>query len=171
MIAELFYPKELKRIIRDLEAKGNLRREPLDVLNKGLVLVIYVTVFTTAAAVHAEGFLSGVGMFVLMSPFLFLIPYLRNNKFKAYVYGSKRQGAISKITYRYFQETIIHIILSGDQKKIKTARIGRIIGLRQKIRVGQEIGFFESEDKWVRPMPDIYEVKKYYCLRKDLMEK
>lgn len=169
MIAELFYPNELKKIIRDLEAEGNLRREPLDVLNKGVVLIVCITVITTTSAVYTEGLLSGVGMFILMSTFLFLIPYLRNNKFKAYVYGSKKHGIISKITYRYFQETIIQITRDVDQKKVNTERIGKVVGLRKNIRVGQKIKFFEADNKKRLLMPDILEVKKYYCLRKDLM--
>ena len=171
MIAEWFYPKELKKIIADLVAEENLHRKPLEELNKGLMLMFYMTVITTVAAVYSEGVLSGVSMFMLMICLLFLHGYLNYCKFKVYIYGTSRSGFIDKIGYRYFQETILYIRKIDDRQTIKTARIGRIPRLRQNIRIGQKIEFFEVDNKWLLPMPDIHIVKEYYCLRKDLMEK
>lgn len=171
MIAEWFYPKGLKKIIADLVAEENLHRKPLEELNKGLMLMFYITIIITVAAVYSEGFLSGASMFMIMICLLFLHGYLNYCKFKVYIYGAKRTGTIEQIEYRYRQQTILYIRKIDDRQTIKTARIGMIKGLKQNIKIGQKIQFFEVDSKWLLPMPDIHVVKKYYCLRKDLMEK
>ena len=52
MIAELFYPKELKDIIHKLEAEDNLRRDPLNAFNKGIIVVILPLLMLVSVSVQ-----------------------------------------------------------------------------------------------------------------------
>ena len=47
--------------------------------------------------------------------------------------------------------------------------MGPLLRAEHGVQVGGNIFFYEIEGSSVLPMPDIYIVKKYYCLRKDLM--
>ncbi|PCI55421.1 MAG: hypothetical protein COB36_07300 [Alphaproteobacteria bacterium] len=170
MIAEWFYPKELKEIIRDLEAQGNLRREPLVMLNYETMFMICVIAISVAIVTNSDGVLTGIAIFILMSCSLFLNNYFIFTKFKVYIYGTSKSGFIDKITYKYRRNTVIYLIIPDAQKKRKTARIGKIIGEKHGVKIGRKIQFFEIDSKWLLPMPDIHIVKEYYCLRKDLMD-
>ena len=171
MFAEWFYPKGLKKIIADLVAEENLHRKPLEELNKGLMLMFYITIIITVAAVYSEGFLSGASMFMIMICLLFLHGYLNYCKFKVYIYGVATSGIIDKVTCYCKRGTIIEIIRECDGCIIKTANIHKAGGLKHNINIGQKLQFFEIDSKWIRPMPDIREINEIYCLRKDLMEK
>ena len=170
MIAEWFYPKDLKEIIRDLEAEDNLRREPLEELNKELRLMLFMTLFSIFIA-----WFNGTIIDLLFVPlFIVVVLYIfintKMDKFKAYIYGTQEQGKVIQVSYAYFKNTIIRVSRLSDDASLKLNRLGLLVKAEHGLQVGKDIFFYEIEGSSILPMPDIHVVKKYYCLRKDLMD-
>ncbi len=170
MIAELFYPKELKEIIRDLEAKNNLRREPLKKLNKELnymfsqiCLLLLCTLFSGTII----EMLFYILFYVILS---YILVKDRMHKLKSYIYGKKENGTIIQIKHAYFRNTIIRVSRLSDGNNIRLNRLDLLIKDFHGVQVGKDISFYETAEKFILPMPDITIVKEYYCLRKDLMD-
>jgi hypothetical protein len=97
VIAELFYPKELKNIIADLRAKGDLREVPLNILKKEIGFVLFVMFVVVILAFATDGVFAGSSLAIVFVFFISMHIKATINRFMAYTNGNKHQGVITKI--------------------------------------------------------------------------
>ena len=170
MFAEWFYPTGLKKIIRDLEAEDNLHREPLVELNKELRFILSMMCVSTCVTYFngttIDFFFSS--LFFIGAIFIFM--RMKIDKLKVYIYGTRKEGTVIQLKYAYFRNTIIRVSRLSDGASLKLNRLDLLVKPEHGAQVGKAIFFYEIEGSSILPMPDIDIVKKYYCLRKDLMD-
>ena len=100
MIAELFYPKELKKTIADLRAKDDLNEEALrrvnhDIMKKyTVILCIFIVLLTSAFWAEVFSFFSlilglvlATGSFILNFTNKYTLPYTIGSKVDGYITG------------------------------------------------------------------------------------
>ncbi len=168
MIAELFYPMELKKIIRELEEADNLRQEPLKEFNKGVVLIFWlcflgVVVSLSSADYHSVAFFSFLSIIAM---YFYTRDFLK--KYKTLYKGGKSSAVIVSIKYRYFLNTVVTLELINGNKT--SARFPLILKENHKFKRGSEVAVYLLGEGKGYALPDIPVVKYYYCLRKDLMK-
>ncbi len=170
MITELFYPKELKDIIRKLEAEDNLRREPLEKLDKLLLYFAIFSLFLVISAYSQDGFFWGSLMLLLCCVVIWLVVNQTIKVFKAYIYGSIHRGIITKINYHYYQSISIQCSGLSDEAKVWLLRIAKVPTTADEIKVGNEISYFYAREYNTHKVPNLTNINRYNCLRKDLMK-
>lgn len=165
-IAEFFYPKELKEIIRTLDAEGNLRREPLGQYNKdGAFMMVAVTAMVIVNFLSGNFIESVCGciFYYGIDRFHFKGEFKR---FSAYCSGSPQTVLVTNIKFRF----PLNVLITYETKEtgiVNTIRLPSYLK-RAKLLKGQELTFYCLDDGV--GMPDIPIFKHHLCLRKDLME-
>ncbi len=174
-IAELFYPKELKEIIRELEAENNLRHEPLERLNKFIVYVCYGTISSLTLLVFiGDGFIPSAIIFsILLLLFSYLVRFY-SKYFIAYKIGDIHEVVIIKIIrnefIRVFPNSNIICERLSDQKRFIIPRIINSDISKLNLHIGDKIKVYASEKSWKHAVADIHEFKLTYCLQRDLID-
>ncbi len=178
MIAELFYPRELKEIVADLEAKNNLRCEPLDQLNRFIYVMTLLTLSIGGIALFADGLI--VSLVVILIGYLMTLSVLRTHLkfFKAYIFGERQEFMVEKIKTLEFGRLFtsipnlnVYCKRLSDGKKVKIPFL-RQDGLKEcNIDLGAKIILYYSDTTKLYPASDTNLFKKEFCLRSDLMEK
>ncbi len=165
-IAELFYPRELKEIIRKLEAEDNLRREPLDPYNRETILIVLVYSIVIPSSL-LEGEYIGFIILAIMHYFLFMwFRKLSNQRFFSYCSGASKTVLVENIKFRVPMNVLITYKIK-ESGVVKTVRLPSYLK-RAKLLKGQELTFYCLDDG--DGMPDIPIFKHHFCLRKDLMK-
>jgi hypothetical protein len=174
MIAELFYPRELKEVIAELWQENNLRHKPLKQLNRNIYIFWSTLVFFSIIGFLGGGVLPAVIGFLLS--YLMLQP-LYHDMFKyclAYAKGELHEGTIAKINTndipRVFTNCNIDCERLSDKKKFRMSRIFQKNIEKTGLTVGQKIKFYALEKNKRHAIPDLQAFKLAFCLRKDLME-
>lgn len=97
MIAELFYPKELKEIIRKLEDEDNLHREPLWLFDREIVIFLFVAIVTVLTIISDGEVVFGSLCLILLALLLRSFVKSKIKRFKAYVFGDRYEVVIKRI--------------------------------------------------------------------------
>ncbi len=169
MVAQWFYPKDLKDLIAKLEAEDNLRREPIQRFNRVLWFMFFLVILGALIILSSDGAVLAF-VWILMGIFvIWMSREARFHEFKQYLIGSVHEGVIKKISYHPFQSTTITCVHSDNNASIKLQRLEGTLSAKHGVEVGNTIKFYEHPSVKAKPMPDIYIVKRFYCLRKDLM--
>ncbi len=173
MIAELFYPKELKEIIRKLEAEDNLRREPLEELDK----LIYLSIFMFCALVLVVFWSSG-GVPALISVIVFTLITIRIARchyayLRPYALGEEKLVTVIDFKVREFRRGIpnkdIICELDSLSKRLIIPAITNIVIEKWGVSIGDNISVYHCpKSKYIISNKD--EFKKQYCIRRDLIK-
>ncbi len=163
MIAELFYPRELKEIVADLRAKGNLNENALYFLNRHIYIHAMAWIFLLS-------FLFTISLIVLMVGVVFaffLISYDARDTFNRYLipylHNVAHIGKIKNITYNRFGGIKIHVFIELANKDCETEFLSdwRKIPALQK---GDELAIFMNPKRKNSAMPDHPYFKDRYSL-------
>lgn len=124
MIAELFYPKELKEIIAELRAKDDLNEKALDHLNDYPLLLLWAYILIYVFRLE-NNHLSGDFLYLVFIAIVWIFSVWITvrihffDKMAAYVLGEKRKGAVfSKIKHSirgwvYYKFEFVDIDIDG----------------------------------------------------------
>ena len=172
MLAEFFYPTELKKMIRNLEAADNLRRDPLKYFN--LVILIFLIWSCVAILILVNSGLIGFFLALFSIWVLFFPDLLASYQMiRAYVAGEKQKVKVIKFYPRTirFHGPLFSVKCQRieDGKIIKVPWISGACLTKNNINVGDEIFVYYSDDHGNCASPDIDDVKKELCLRKNLI--
>ncbi len=168
MVAQWFYPKDLKDLIAKLEAEDNLRRELLKHMNIEIIVILIISLVLLFLSYQTHSM--GVAFISLIS-FLtaFFAASFRAKKYKPYIYGLKKKGVILNIENSYYYSRM-SIKDEETEKIIRTPNLNLEKELQEQDFQDKAIMFYFLPNKLHdMAMPDIQEVKEIYCLRKDLM--
>lgn len=168
MVAQWFYPKDLKELIANLEAEGNLRREPLKYMNIEIIVILAFSFILLFLAHNTQSM--GIALISLFSFLLaFFAASIRARKYKAYIYGLKKKGVILNVENSFYYSRV-SIKAAESQKTIRSPILNLNSQMNKKNLEGTTISFYALQNKSHNTfMPNLSEVKKAYCLRKDLM--
>lgn len=173
MIAELFYPNELKKIIRDLEAEGNLRREPLDMLNKFINIMFVFAVIIALLSFQDGGVILSLIFLLLFIVINIIVVRSQFKYFEAFIYGQKQKVVVRKIKTKEFLRTIpnsnIYCERLSDGKKIIIPRISNNAIKGSGISIGKKIVIYDTDHHAVHAIPNMDIFIKQFCLRKDFI--
>lgn len=107
MIAELFYPKELKDAVSDLQVKGDINEKPLNTL---ALDIYFIGLFFLLLIIGLSYFLVSIFLCLLSVTIYLLIVFpvfsyfhakrFYNKKLASYIHGKSRKGKIVKIYTR-----------------------------------------------------------------------
>ncbi len=174
MVAQWFYPKDLKELIAKLEAEGNLRREPLKHMNRSIFVVFFMTI-VISCILFFEGLLVGLTAFISLSIINLFVVRFQFKYIKAFIYGEKQKAIIKDFKIQEFRRVIpnrdIHCERLFDGRKIVIPAILYSRIEDYGIQVGDEVTLYYSDTPAMYAALDIDLFKQDFCLRKDLMEK
>jgi hypothetical protein len=175
MIAELFYPKELKEIIADLRAKGDLNEEAVKAIRYtpyvfgALWLVVFVIIFISDPGLKLTVFL-GAGGLLLAAFFAWLTNQTTFTRMKSYLYGTREKGKVLGIYSAYPASAIkikIQNITTSDV--VYTGVFTQWYHTKECPKCGEEIYYYSIGKRIRHNMPDRTEVKILYCLSKRIL--
>ena len=165
MIAELFYPKELKDIIADLRAKGDLNEVALSRLN--LLVIKWLLAMGGAASIpliNGYIFVSIALVVILPIGIRFDVKRHISQKILPYLLGRKEILSLKKrVPYRF---GVVLTMLGSSRKEYKTPLLTELWGQKELAKFGQEIECFVCSDSEIC-MPNIKEITDKYCLKKN----
>lgn len=174
--AELFYSRELKNIITDLEGEQNLRREPLHDLNVQINIMLGITVVISFLMLVTEGKIVALIAAAIILGFIKFCVHFYLKYYKAFIYGEKQKFIVEKIkncNYRVYTSVPLFSLICTrvkDGKKVKTTCIAWKAIEMCGIEKGKEITLYYSDDHKMYPAVDAELFKQAFCLRKDLMD-
>ena len=181
MIAELFYPKELKEIIADLRAKDDLNEEALKNIDKAMTRqrfsMIIVSFFAFAAFIYIlpspEAYLLLLAavfflIFSLMSPFnlnIYILPYANGAVTSGRVLGAHYDIIPA---HGYYGWSIRYEFSDSSGHIIKSSAVGikKEDVRNEKVREGDSLKIFYLEDDPAKNAPFFSSMYKRYSLRK-----
>ena len=174
MITEWFYPKELKEIIADLEAQGNLRREPLKPLNTSTHVMCILALIMAITIYFNDGIIAALITIISFYAITAFIVRYQFKYLKAYIYGEKQKVIIKKIKANEFGRAIpnsnIYCERLSDGVKITIPSVNNTGLKTMKLNIGDEINIYYSDTHKMHAVINSDLFKKEYCLRKDLMD-
>lgn len=172
MIEELFYPKELKKIICQLEEESNLRREPLRKINITIRILVMMTILLVLLLLFSGDFFSALAC--IGCCFLVIYFFVNASTFYLYPYvlGKDSVATVIKFKTKEFRRVIpnkdIICRLDVENRDVIIHCVSIEVIKNLKIEVGSYVPvFYCSGSKYVAP--DLPDFKHEYCLRKDLM--
>lgn len=165
MIAELFYPKELKEIIADLLLENNLRREPLEALEKDINVMTVIMILCVGIFLHSGGIFDAFFMVCLSLILMFVQVRLKTKRFKAYVLGERYKAQITSCA----QNKWIKCKTIPDGKILFSWPLEYFVPIGANLKKGETIYMYHNAKENTHPMPDFFMAKRKFCLRKDLM--
>lgn len=162
MIAELFYPKQLKRVVSDLRARGDLNERALEKINRLCFSYIFLTVLLVFSSYLIFENIWTTLIIVIFAPFFISWDINREfrQKFAPYVLGKKIKSLfVKKSSFRYGNKFYFSNL--GKTKKFITAELKERVDDNYEIK-NQNI--YLHDDKYI--MPDFKSIKNTYCLSK-----
>ncbi|MGH1378507.1 MAG: hypothetical protein ACRBB3_06765 [Alphaproteobacteria bacterium] len=176
MIAELFYPKELKEIIADLRAKDNLneealkgiRRQPLVFAVLWLFIVCLVYFATPLDFIGTLKF--SIGLAVLGVLLVWGSVCSVFSRMKAYLTGEKYQGYVLGI-YSLPPSSSVKVKIQNKNSN-QIAFIGPFVQwhrTKECPQIGEKIYYYSIGKRMRHNMPNRIEIKEKYCLSKSMI--
>lgn len=172
MIAELFYPKELKQVIADLRAKDDLNEEALKSLNTNVYL-FYVPFVFIGILILASYLIVGTRVLipvVFWGGVLCSLPVVFWRVWKVYyrpyVEGEKVEGRIMEINYSRNGSRVLHIRNISNQSMDKIHQTF----LHGKCASGKDdiVEYFVAGDTFAT-LHD-FELMKKYSLKQSMLK-
>jgi|GEM_PF-3291537 len=179
MIAELFYPKELKEVIADLRAKDDLNGEALRTLNWPIDVIIFplfvVNIFFLFKQIHAPTVGYEVPIFNALLLVVYMPFYVRGlwrTYHASYIFGKKTKGTISNITFFVAGITYFDVTNNQTYENHRVCTAGPITFRHPPYltKIGDKISYYLMDNKRYHPNPDIYEYMKKHCLKTSLLK-
>jgi len=174
MIAEIFYPNELKNIVQDLRVDDDLNEDALKTLNEQNNSMFIILLMLTALVFLGEGVLTGI-VFTILAFLIFSVYYIwmiRRNYFRkmgVFIFGEERQCVVSQIHYlgRFLSRAVV-TVKDIENNKVFKLMPGSIWGNKYYYppKVQDVISYYYTQNKNYGAMPSTYEVKKHFCLLK-----
>jgi F0F1-type ATP synthase assembly protein I len=182
MIAELFYPKELKEVIKDLREKDDLNEEALKNINKSfLATPLIITILVTTPIYLIDGFNFFCWLFIVTSivGYVFSINQTTKKMILPYSLGIPMQGKIESIEYRNalsygsaegwsFNYSFMN--LKNEPIKKSVCNIRKSVMTSPAPEVGNEITVYVYPDDGQSSMPLIPSTFKQYCISKSKLK-
>lgn len=181
MLYEIFYPKEMKRIINDLREKDDLNEGAAAHINKIIRVFLILFLALCLLIIVSEG-LDGVLKVLILSivcaVFLrFLIDHNFYKNMAPYLLGELKEGVIidcKKYTYGFnptplFATTIKEI----DKDRVFTIRLAKenqSSQIFEKLQPNDSFLFYGSENGRVGKMPAIKSIMDLHCLSASVLE-
>ena len=166
MIEKLFYPKELKDVIRTLRDDGRLNENALKVYNR----YAYGAIISWIVILLIVSSNSVIFYFVLIS-FPFLFPKLAQGSYRIYMVpyldGEKVEGYVSDIKY-YPYRAMEYYVHSYDHDKTYCLYRGLEWRRTYRPQINDPLTIYTNPVKNKCAMPDHEYFKNKYCLNKNL---
>jgi len=179
MIAELFYPKELKQDIADLRAQDDLNEEAVKSLKDTpkVFLTIWIMAMLVLGLILYPDFLkiagAGIGLSVVAITLIWMEIRNYSNRMMVYLRGEYERGVVQEIYTRAATSApIAHITIFNSSSGRKEV-IGPFIKWHKREfcpQKGEEIYYYSTGHKRRENMPDRIEIKKQYCLSRRILE-
>lgn len=168
---EIFYPKEMREVIADLRAKGDLNdcamasvRYDLNICLLFFAVVLGGMLLFDYDNLHMTPLISL--MFLVVMIIMTWSKYFRN--MKPYLIGMKRSGVVVEDSSIYFG-VVVFVKEKFNDTRFKIY-LGSVYGKVVPPDIGEEISFFASDNgsKYAMPCSSIY--MDEYCLSLKLIE-
>jgi len=183
MIAELFYPKELKQVIADLRAKDDLNEEALKHFNWPIhkvlwpifLLIIFVLFGKTILKLQIGAVFP---LFILIFLFVYVYFYIRGRWktfFASYIFGHRTKGVFESARLHVLSapsgQTRISVMNSETKERhlVCWAPDG-FVAPDYTPKKGQEISYYLTSDDSLCPNPAMFEYMKKYCFSKSKLQ-
>jgi hypothetical protein len=177
MIAEIFYPKELKDIIADLRAKDDLNEEALHFYNFYGFKIAAIFLVISCFLILVDERLVGISVLILIPVFCMID--LRSFYFKsfaAYLYGTKKSGVLKKNKLTFHGRACGRVFFCQESNNLNSDLV--IIGLIYTPRkdvyyasrypaIGDTVYYYHSNKG---AMPCFHNIMRKYCLSKSMIE-
>lgn len=176
MIAELFYPRELKEVIADLRAKGDLNEEAVKQINKNAWVPIILGAIIILPIYFFKGYehpLIAVAVFSLLG-YIWTIRNMVNRISLPYTLGEPVLGKIEWIIYENFPPPSFgwHFLYSFSNSKQETVKKRFNVVLKPDMispapKEGDDIKIYvySGNEKYHAPFLPVY--FKRFCLSKN----
>ncbi len=178
MIAEWFYPKELKEIIADLRAKDDLNEQALKVLEHSPIVslllfgFVFVVIFFNVLPNWTVIIITGAVCIVLGFVLMILTILASWSRMRAYLRGKRNEGEVISVLPYVGINPQVRIKVKNLSSQQNIVFIGDYIEwhLDKKIcpQKGERIYYFSDGDNMRSNMPDRLEIKIKYCLSKSM---
>lgn len=176
MIAEWFYPKELKEIIADLRAKDDLNEQALKVLEHSPIVslllfgFVFVVIFFNVLPNWPVIIITGAVCIVLGFVLMILTILASWSRMRAYLRGKRNEGTVIGV-YAVGLTSMVRIRLQNeyDSRRILVGDyVEWNIKKKEHPRKGERIYYFSDGNNMRNNMPDRLEIKIKYCLSKSM---
>jgi len=170
MIAKLFYPREMKKVVRYLKDKNDLNEHALKLFHRNINLALGAWGLILCAIYYGQDY---VIFFILLTifPVLFWLSYAAWYKrfMRPYIIGKKVSGYVSNIFYYRHRRIEYHI---HDLVGQKTYKLPKFYLWRKTNRPDKkdQMNIYVDPKKTGQAMPDHPYFKKMFCLSKKIME-
>ena len=174
MITELFFPRELKNAIAELEAKNDLNKEAMRNFKQSLYPLCLLTMLLLIWTLNKwgrEG--DDIELSIALTFLSFLCVFWKASSlwrtfYAAYLTGEKRTGTVKKVRYRPYY-TLSLDVLSSNASGIHSI----YMPLSSKVclpRVEQDISYYLSENQKYGPVPLVSPYMKKRCLSLSILK-
>ncbi|MGH1470852.1 MAG: hypothetical protein ACRBCS_06640 [Cellvibrionaceae bacterium] len=175
MIAELFYPRELKIVIAELKEKGDLNEKALKTLYSTPYVFVFIwlvgtIIFWVILSNEFElGTMSILFVSFGLSIILFFVMWLDIRRVArmmlVYQNGKYRNGIVQKILYKA-RSPVAKIVIKDVESKesVPIGYFSEWYSKKQCPNKNDEVYYFSVGDGCRENMPDRMEIKMNYCL-------
>ena len=180
MIEEVFYPRDLRRLVSRLRKEDNLNKNALKILNNQVRILLFGCFFVSAITIlelEWDGLVISLALFSAL--LLIQRPLLQRtfcNSMASYLFGQKKTGIVMRAYFVYptLPMKILKVKNIEDNSIVKMGPYpqwnNRVYGLGQGPLKGDKVIFFQADDPRYKPVPDNKEIRSLYCLSKSLAE-
>ena len=165
MLAELFYPKELKKIIADLRAENDLNEEAYSLLQYQIYLrLILMPLLAILFFYHLKQHEASIVAIILLLGIWYDMHRYYKSYIGSYILGQRKEALVIKQVPMTF---LRKKILAEDITTGKNIVIGPLREFWKNPKCpqsGTKIFYYQDNQEHFKPMPDIDFIKKRYCL-------
>lgn len=163
MIAEIFYPKEMKNHISTLRADGDLNEYSLQQYNKQIYIALIIIALALWLCLGIHPIIYFLLCLTLPTGFYFYSRWFYATHMRPYLKGEKATGIVSNYTF-YRHHAQCHFEVNGTKYKMPKIMLWNNKASRPE--VGQKIQIYLSADRNGYAMPNISPFTKLFCLQK-----
>lgn len=170
MIAELFYPKELRDAIADLRAKDDLNEHALYEINRQINICILALIFLIMVLFYTDNIEWG-WFCILLSPFLCFFEARRifYSYSAVYLRGVRKVGTLWDVQHRVASnQKLIYQDIDGEICK-RTPLLNQNNYKQPLPKRGFGISYYYDPKGVYKAMPNLWFVKIKHCLSKSML--
>jgi hypothetical protein len=171
---ELLYPRELREVIADLRAKGDLNERALKQLNKGIYFAAGMSCIWIVTFFYYMSLWSAL-YFSIAVTCLLVFDYYRqgDDYFYPYINGLRGKAVVKSV------RAGIPIFLNNrlickdlpTAERVEIAQLGdAFFGEYGIPRKGDVLFYFQDSERRHKAMPDIQAIKEKFCLSKSAVK-
>ena len=171
LIAQFFYSRRLRVIIRELEAQNNIRYEPLKIYNVFMNFMLIGLVFICPIVFVSDGVFGTIFTFLFIAGMIFWLKYYQDNSLLAFAKGQRIKAEIVKMQYQSMSKDT-HLWC----KRKDTGNVVKMVPLftnryeHEGVGMHKKVSIFQSPANKKFYILDIPSVRHANCIRKDFIQ-